>query len=90
MLVGTWDDANDADREAVARVAGSSYVEVERALRRSANEPDPPLPRLPLRFGAELIAAVRTPYALVARLLVSHRNTLLSHAAPRASLTVPN
>src|SRR5215212_5317001 len=33
---------------------------------------------LPLRLGAELIAAIRTPYALVARLLHRHRTTSLS------------
>ncbi|MDP9475987.1 MAG: hypothetical protein M3R38_09925 [Actinomycetota bacterium] len=66
MLVGTWDDANDADREVVAKLAGSSYGEVERALVRWANESDPPVRRIGDNW---LISSKEDSWTLLADLL---------------------
>jgi hypothetical protein len=46
MLIGTWDDSNNADREVISQLAGGSYEEVNATLVRWANEADPPVRRV--------------------------------------------
>lgn len=66
MLVGTWDDANDADRAVVGKLAGTPYGEIERALVRWANESDPPVRRLGDKW---LISSKEDSWTLLADLL---------------------
>ncbi|HZC18761.1 MAG TPA: hypothetical protein VE225_03550, partial [Rubrobacteraceae bacterium] len=66
MLVGTWDDANDADRAGVGKLAGTPYGEIERALVRWANESDPPIRRVGDKW---LISSKEDSWTLLADLL---------------------
>ena len=43
VLVGTWNDASQGDRDLLARLARAPYEEVSRTLVRWANESDPPV-----------------------------------------------
>ncbi len=50
LLAGQWDDTNEADRAAVAELAGRLYAEVADVLVRWSHEPDPPVRRVGSRW----------------------------------------
>ncbi|MBX3292260.1 MAG: hypothetical protein KF881_05120 [Acidobacteria bacterium] len=46
LLAGKWFDSNSHDREMLAKLAGTSYEELNQVLSRWANEPDAPIRRV--------------------------------------------
>lgn len=72
LLVGTWDDSNDADRDVVARLARVPYEQVTRALQRWANESDPPIRRI---GDTWLLVSREDSWSLLARYLTSDDRT---------------
>lgn len=46
LLAGAWDDTQEGDREAIAKLARKSYKEVEADISRWVNSSDPPVRRL--------------------------------------------
>jgi len=46
LLAGKWVDSNPHDREILAKLAGTSYEELNQVLSRWANEPDAPIRRV--------------------------------------------
>jgi addiction module HigA family antidote len=43
LLAGSWSESNEADRSALAELAGYDYTGISRLLARCRNQPDPPL-----------------------------------------------
>lgn len=66
MLVGGWNDTLSGDREVISRLARKSYEEVNDALARMANEPDPPVRRV---GDAWLLASKEDAWALIGKYL---------------------
>jgi hypothetical protein len=46
LLAGKWDDTNQADRDLLARLAGTDYAILSGTFVRWSNEPDPPVRRV--------------------------------------------
>ena len=68
VLAGSWNDAAEGDREAVASMAGRPYGEVAQDLSRWANASDPPVRRV---GEVWLVAAKADTWALTAHALTS-------------------
>lgn len=63
ILAGHWDERSDADKRALAELAGRSYDEYATALARLAREPDPPVRQIGTTW---LISAKDDAFALLA------------------------
>lgn len=68
LLVGGWNDTNEKDRDAITKLARTSYGTVNDAVVRWANESDPPLRRV---GDTWLIASKEDSWSLLARYLTS-------------------
>lgn len=66
VLAGGWCDANEKDRDALAKLAQSSYEAVNDSVVRWANESDPPLRRV---SNSWLVASREDSWLLLARYL---------------------
>jgi hypothetical protein len=66
LLVGGLNDAYEKDREAIAKIARTSYEAINDSFVRWANEPDPPLRRV---GNTWLISSKEDSWALLARYL---------------------
>jgi transcriptional regulator with XRE-family HTH domain len=51
VLAGSWDEASDADRSAMAKLAGHPYEVISEVAERWRNVPDPPLIRIGSRWS---------------------------------------
>ena len=67
VLAGRWVEGSEADRKAVAKLAGRPYDEVAASLVRWANSSDPPVRRV---GDVWLVAAKRDAWTLLARHLM--------------------
>ncbi|MEK6337497.1 MAG: hypothetical protein AABM67_21450 [Acidobacteriota bacterium] len=66
LLAGGWNDTNEKDRSAIARLVQASYESINEAAVRWANEPDPPVRRV---GNTWLITSKEDSWSLIARYL---------------------
>lgn len=66
LLAGRWDDTKDGDRDAISRLSGTTYGEVNAELTRWANEADPPVRRV---GDTWLLVSKEDAWTLLARYL---------------------